>query len=258
MTDPLAFQFIYPDWPAPANVHAAVSTRAGGVSLGAFAGFNVASHVGDAAGCVEANRALLQSALQLPEQPAWLTQVHGTAVLRRHACGEVLSAALEYDACYTDQPGCVCAVMTADCLPVLFCSRDGQEVAAAHAGWRGLVHGVLATTLASFRAEASEVFAWLGPAIGPASFTVGEDVRVQFLQQWDRYGPAAVANCFERVGDQQWQCDLYALARLQLAAMGVGSVTGGGEDTCADNARYYSYRRDGDTGRMVSLVWRSA
>lgn len=249
-------EFSIPDWPAPANVHAAVSTRAGGVSVGAFAGFNVASHVGDATTCVEANRTLLQSALQLPEQPAWLTQVHGTAVLRRHACGEVLPATLEYDACYTDQPGCVCAVMTADCLPVLFCSRDGQEVAAAHAGWRGLVQGVLATTLASFRAAPGEVFAWLGPAIGPASFTVGDDVRAQFLQQWDRYGSAAVAKCFDTVGDHQWQCDLYALARLQLAALGVASVTGGGEDTYADNTRYYSYRRDGDTGRMVSLVWR--
>ena len=256
MTDTLPCTFLIPDWPAPAAVRAAVSTREQGLSRGVYAGFNLASHVGDDAACVAANRHWLQSALQLPEQPAWLTQVHGTAVLQRQTCGEVLPATLEYDACYTDQPDCVCAVMTADCLPVLFCSRDGQEVAAAHAGWRGLLHGVLATTLAAFRAPASEVLAWLGPAIGPASFVVGDEVREQFCQQWVAYGVDGVAQCFTASGEAQWQCDLYALARLQLGRLGVSGVFGGGEDTCADSRRFYSYRRDGDTGRMVSLIWK--
>ncbi|HSC74771.1 MAG TPA: peptidoglycan editing factor PgeF, partial [Pseudomonadales bacterium] len=160
--------------------------------------------------------------------------------------------------CYSDQPGQVCAVMTADCLPVVFCSGDGKEVAAAHAGWRGLVDGVLLTTLDAFTCPGSEILAWLGPAIGPSSFEVGVDVYRRFLSQWCGYGEKAVTGCFVPQGHERWLCDIYALARLQLRSRGVTAIYGGTEDTCADGQRFYSFRRDGDTGRMASLVWRTA
>lgn len=254
MTEPL---FLIPDWPAPPNVRAAVTTRDGGVSHIEYASFNLASHVGDSADSVATNREILQRSLQLPEQPVWLMQVHGVDVLRHDGVTPV-KPSHEYDACYSNQPGKVCAVLTADCLPVLFCSRDGTEVAAAHAGWRGLVDGVLESTARSFTCPADEILAWMGPAIGPASFEVGPEVLERFLQQWRDYSKVAVAACFTPHGKGHWLCDIYALARLQLHKLGIRAVHGGGEDTCADWQRFYSYRRDGDTGRMASLVWRTA
>lgn len=254
MTKPV---FIIPDWPAPANIRAAVSTRVGGVSRNECASFNLASHVEDNAEDVAANRKILAAALQLPEQPVWLTQVHGVDVLR-HDGSEGIKLSNEYDACYSNRLDKVCAVLTADCLPVLFCSRDGKEVAAAHAGWRGLVDGVLETTLTAFACSHSEMLAWLGPAIGPASFEVGEDVRSRFLAQWQAYDEQAVADCFVSCGHEHWLCDIYALARLQLQALGVTAIYGGGEDTCADSQRFYSFRRDGGTGRMAAVIWRIA
>lgn len=249
--------FIIPDWPVPASVRAAITTRAGGVSHLEYASFNLASHVGDSAEAVATNREILAESLQLPEQPVWLMQVHGVDVLRHD--GETLpGSSHEYDACYSNQPGKVCAVLTADCLPVLFSSLDGTEVAAAHAGWRGLVDGVLATTLEQFMCLRSDIMAWLGPAIGPESFEVGADVYGRFLSQWHIYGEKDVADCFVPHGKDRWLCNIYRLARLQLRALGVTAVYGGGEDTCADWQRFYSFRRDGDTGRMASLVWRTA
>ena len=257
ITEPV---FIIPDWPAPANIRAAVSTRSGGVSRNAYASFNLAGHVDDCAEDVEANRMLLAAALQLPEQPVWMSQVHGVDVLR-HDGKTPVKPSQEYDACYSNQFGKVCAVMTADCLPVLFCSRDGREVAAAHAGWRGLVDGVLAATLDAFTCQREDVLAWLGPAIGPASFEVGLDVYERFLTQWNAYSEKAVVDCFvaseHEQGQERWFCDIYALARLQLQFLGVAAIYGGGEDTCVDNQRFYSFRREGVTGRMVSLVWRT-
>ncbi|HQQ63904.1 MAG TPA: peptidoglycan editing factor PgeF [Pseudomonadales bacterium] len=249
--------FINPDWPAPANIRAATSTRLGGVSHLEYASFNLGGHVGDSASAVATNREILQEVLSLPEQPLWLTQVHGVRVMRRDGRAET-TFPREFDACYSNQPDTVCAVLTADCLPVLFCSRDGSEVAAAHAGWRGLVDGVLPATLREFAGDRSGIMAWLGPAIGPHSFEVGSDVRDRFVSQWQAYGSQQVADCFAAAGEQHWLCDLYALARLQLNAEGIGMIYGGGEDTCADWQRFYSFRRDGDTGRMVSLVWRTA
>ncbi len=250
-------EFLIPDWPAPANVRAAVSTRTGGVSHIEYASFNLASHVGDSADAVATNREILQAALHLPEQPPWLMQVHGVEVLRRD--GETpVKPTHEYDACYSNQPAKVCAVLTADCLPVLFCSRDGSEVAAAHAGWRGLVDGVLLNTLQQFVAPPGEILAWMGPAIGPDSFEVGPEVRARFLRQWSALDAQALGHCFVPRGDGHWLADIYALARLQLQAAGVMVIYGGGEDTCADWQRFYSYRRDGNTGRMASLVWRMA
>lgn len=247
--------FLFPDWPAPANVRAATSTRIGGVSHLEYASFNLAGHVGDSADTVASNREILQRVLQLPAQPVWLTQVHGVDVLRRDGNSESKTSH-EYDACYSNQKNNVCAVLTADCLPVLFCNRDGTEVAAAHAGWRGLVDGVLETTLREFACDRSEILAWLGPAIGPKSFEVGRDVVDRFLVQWRAYGQKAVAACFVAHGAQHWLCDIYALARLQLHALGVEAVYGGGADTCADWQHFYSFRRDGDTGRMASVIWR--
>jgi YfiH family protein len=247
---------LFPDWPAPANIRAAVTTRAGGVSLDDYASFNLAAHVGDGAEMVAANRDILVQSLALPEQPVWLTQVHGVDVLR-HDSSRAVKPSLEFDACYSNLPGKVCAVMTADCLPVLFCSRDGKEVAAAHAGWRGLVDGVLITTLNAFACNRSEILAWLGPAIGPASFEVGRDVYDRFVLQWHEYGENAVDACFVAQADARWLCDIYALARLQLRASGVMAIYGGGEDTFADSQCFYSFRRDQVTGRMASLVWRT-
>ena len=250
-------RFLIPDWQVPVNVCSAASTRIGGVSHFEFASFNLAGHVGDSANAVATNREQLVAALQLPEMPVWLNQVHGVAVLRRDGITTMTSPA-NYDACYSNQPNTVCAVLTADCLPVLFCSKNGQEVAAAHAGWRGLVDGVLETTVGAFQCPAGELLVWLGPAIGPNSFEVGADVLERFLNQWQEYGEAIVAACFTPHGKQRWLCDIYALASLQLQQLGIQAVYGGGEDTCTDWQRFFSFRRDGDTGRMVSLVWRTA
>lgn len=245
-----------PDWPAPANIRAAVTTRAGGVSHAPYHGLNVASHVGDDLAAVAANRELLARHLSLPEQPVWLTQVHGVDVLR--CDGEHISdVSKPYDACYSNQPNTVCAVLTADCLPVLFCSRDGTEVAAAHAGWRGLLAGVLEATVQQFSCTAADIVVWLGPAIGPQSFEVGAEVRAQFLEQRHSVSEQALIDCFvKREDDKHWLCNIYALARLRLCALGITDVHGGGEDTVVDARRFYSYRRDRNTGRMASLVWR--
>jgi YfiH family protein len=248
---------IVPDWPAPTSVRAGTSTRVGGVSQENYASFNLAGHVGDQAICVAANRDILQQVFALPEQPVWLNQVHGIDVLRRDRNKHVSrSESQTYDACYTADALTVCAVLTADCLPVLFCSQDGQEVAAAHAGWRGLVDGVLEATVNSFSARPADILVWLGPAIGPASFEVGQDVRQRFINRWGSYGVSGVEVCFRQAGHAQWYGDLYALARLQLKQSGVERIYGGGEDTYVDRQNFFSYRRDGDTGRMVSLIWR--
>jgi len=248
---------ITPDWPAPATIRAAVTTRVGGVSGAPYGSLNLASHVGDAMAAVQENRERLQRHLSLPEQPLWLTQVHGVDVLRRDGAS-VVDLSKSYDACYSNQPNTVCAVLTADCLPVLFCSCDGKEIAAAHAGWRGLAEGVLPATVRQFSCQPAEIQAWLGPAIGANSFAVGDDVRTQFIQQWSSVDERAVTDCFIKKDETHWLCDLYALARWQLQALAIGKVYGGGEDTLANAQRFYSYRRDGDTGRMASLVWRTS
>lgn len=237
--------FIHPDWPAPAHVHALVTTRIGGVSQPPYDSFNLASHVGDAAETVAANRERLRA--YCPSAPKWLNQVHGRAVAR----ADGLDGLVEADASVAFEAGTVCAVLTADCLPVLFCDRQGTRVAAAHAGWRGLAAGVLEATVEAMRCQAGEVLAWLGPAIGPQAFEVGEEVREVFVR--DLAASAAAFVC-EQPG--KWKADLYALARLRLERSGVTSVYGGGECTFTDRARFYSYRRDGTTGRMAALIWR--
>jgi YfiH family protein len=222
-----------------------VTTRAGGVSQGPWASLNLASHVEDAPAAVAENRSRLAAALHLPSEPLWLTQVHGTVISSADN-----GLGCEADGSYADRPGVVCAVLTADCLPVLLCDRGGNEVAAVHAGWRGLANGVIEAALDRFRASPGEILAWLGPAIGPDAFEVGDEVREAFLAD-DRAAEAA----FRPARPGHWLADLYALARLRLARRGVKAVSGGGFCTLSDAGRFYSFRREPVTGRMASLIW---
>lgn len=235
--------WLLPDWPAPATVRACVTTRTGGMSVPPFDSFNLGDHVGDDPSAVAWNRQHLQGLLGC--RPVWLNQVHSSTAIKAVA-GSCATA----DASWSDVPGEACAVLTADCLPVLFCNRAGTRVAAAHAGWRGLAGGVLETTLDALAVPAEELLVWLGPAIGPAAFEVGPEVREAFVAQHvdaaEAFTPSRNAGRF--------MADLYQLARIRLAAVGVDAVYGGGLCTFSD-ARFYSYRRAACTGRFASLVW---
>ena len=235
---------LQPDWPAPARVKSLQTLRSGGVSVAPWASFNLGDHVGDDPLHVAANRDALTACL--PSAPCWLQQVHGTLAVNAENTPKPAVA----DAAFTRQPGRVCAVMTADCLPVLFCDRAGSVVAAAHAGWRGLLGGVLESTLAAMAVAPEHVLAWLGPAIGPSAFEVGDEVRAAFVAELPAAGEA-----FAPCGQGKWLADLYALARLRLARAGVTAVYGGNACTYSDPAHYFSYRRDGVTGRMATLIW---
>jgi len=238
--------FLWPDWPAPSRVRAVSTTRICGVSQSPYASLNLGDHVGDAPGAVAENRARLRSVLSLPAEPCWLQQVHGNCAV--DAAEQTWPC--QADAAYTDQPGVVCAVLTADCLPLLLCDRAGTRVAAVHAGWRGLANGVIERALAGFATSGSELMAWLGPAIGPRAFEVGDEVRAEFVAH-----DAAAASAFQSARAGHWYADLYTLARQRLAACAVTAVYGGDCCTFTDAARFYSYRRDGSTGRMASLIW---
>jgi len=238
--------FIIPDWPAPAGVRAVSTTRAGGGSAVPYDSLNLGDHVGDAPDAVAGNRARVRQSLQLPTEPCWLQQVHGNCAV----AAETTDAPCQADACYTQQPGVVCAVLTADCLPLLLCDRAGTRVAAVHAGWRGLANGVIESALEGFGAVGGEILAWLGPAIGPRAFEVGDEVRAEFVAHDAR----AVA-AFQPARAGHWYADLYTLARQRLTACAVSAVYGGDYCTYTDAARFFSYRRDGSTGRMASLIW---
>lgn len=235
--------WLIPDWPAPATVKSCITTRAGGVSVAPFASFNLGDHVDDRPQSVAANRLHLASQLQV--QPAWLRQVHGVTVVAADPANVV-----EADASWTATPGVACTVMTADCLPALFCDRAGTRVAAAHAGWRGLAAGVLERAADSLQVAPGEVMVWLGPAIGQPSFEVGGEVVEAFVSQHPQTVEAFIAS----VNGGRFMADIYALARLRLAAHGVTAVYGGGLDTYHD-PRFYSYRRAARTGRFASLIW---
>ena len=244
--------FIEPQWPAPASVLALCTTRLGGCSAPPYETFNLAHHVGDSASAVAGNRDMLASALPAGVAVSWLSQVHGTAVVEAGQGGPYPVA----DAQWSRSPGVACAVLTADCLPVLLCSVSGDVVAAAHAGWRGLLGGVLEATLSAMNTHPDQLLAWLGPAIGPIAFEVGPEVREQFLAAAHPSRQTAIAACFTPNPDRPGHCfaDLYSLARVRLAALGVTRVFGGGLCTYSDVERFYSYRRDGQTGRMASLL----
>lgn len=245
-------QFIVPQWPAPANVLALSTTRQGGCSASPCESFNLAHHVDDCSAAVVENRQVLASALPQSVQLSWLTQVHGTAVVEAGQGGQYPEA----DAQWSRRPGSACAVLTADCLPVLLCSVSGDVVAAAHAGWRGLLAGVLESTVTAMHTNADQLLAWLGPAIGPTAFEVGPEVLEAFLMAAVPSAQSEIANCFTTNLDRfgHYYCDLYALARARLAALGVTQVFGGDWCTYSDAERFFSYRRDGQTGRMASLI----
>jgi polyphenol oxidase len=240
----MAADFLQPDWPAPANVRALQTLRTGGCSPAPWDSFNLGDHVGDAPERVAANRAQLR--VHLPGEPAWLQQVHGIVAVDAAAMAKTIVA----DASFSRQPGVVCAVMTADCLPVLFCDRVGSVVAAAHAGWRGLLAGVLEQTVAGMQVPAEQLLAWLGPAIGPACFEVGDEVREAFVAR-----DAAAVLAFKPYTQGKWLANLELLAQQRLDSLGVSAVFGGGMCTVNGHGRFYSYRRDGITGRMASLIW---
>lgn len=235
---------IRPDWPAPPAVRACATTRSGGVSRGPWASLNLGDHVRDAAAAVADNRARLVAQLGLPGQPQWLQQVHGARV---HRPGATDACA---DACFEDRPGRVCVVLTADCLPVLLCNAAGTRVAAVHAGWRGLLAGVLEQAVAAFGDRPDQLMAWFGPAIGPDAFEVGDEVRAAFAVE-----DAAAQRHFRSRGAGRWLADIYGLARQRLAGLGVTQVSGGEFCTHSEPERFFSYRRDGITGRMASLIW---
>jgi YfiH family protein len=238
---------IYPDWPAASQVRAVSTTRLGGVSQGFFSSLNLGDHVGDNPAHVYLNRQRLQRWLGLSHEVFWLRQVHGTQAV----CAEKTQAPVEADAVYTFKPGYVCAVQTADCLPILFCDRGGSWVAAVHAGWRGLLEGVVTATLTAVDQAPSQVLAWLGPAIGPHRFEVGEEVRSAFIGR-----NRSTVNCFRPSPTGRWWADIYALARCQLHACGVNAIYGGTLCTYTNQERFFSYRRDGSrTGRMATLIW---
>jgi YfiH family protein len=216
------------------------------VNRAPYDALNLGDHVGDDPGAVAANRELLAQALRLPAEPRWLQQVHGTRVV--DAAG--ITAPVAADAAYAREPNVVCAVLTADCLPVLLCDLGGRVIAAAHAGWRGLAAGVLERTVTAMRVPGSELLAWLGPAIGVVAYLVGDEVRDTFLA----HDPAAAA-AFRPGAGGGWHADLYLLARQRLQSHGVNAVYGGEFCTFQEAARFYSFRRDGVTGRMASLIW---
>ena len=280
---------IEPRWAAPARVHAAFTLRGGGVSLAPYESLNLGTHVGDVPAAVAENRRRVRERLMLPAEPVWLKQVHGTRVadvdaLAAGAASGIASEAAagasmggadvpsgaacgvaagglalsdgsppEADAAVTRTPGRVCVIQVADCMPVLFAARDGSAVGAAHAGWRGLAGGVLEQTIAQLGVPAAQLVAWLGPTISQNNFEVGDDVRAAFAK--DDSG-AEVA--FEANSRGRWQCDLYTLARRRLAALDVSEVSGGGWCTYADSSQFFSFRRDGQCGRMAALIWMEA
>lgn len=241
---------IVADWPTVPRVRAATTTRTlPGASRAAFATFNLGAHCGDDAGDVQSNRARLTSLLDLPSPPHWLHQVHGAGVRIFDGPSTQDEESPHADAAIARTPGVVLAVLTADCLPLLVCADDGAEIAAIHAGWRGLAAGVIERCIENLRTPRDKLLVWLGPAIGPRSYEVGEEVRATFVAQ-----DAANAEAFVPTRTGHWLCDLYTLARRRLRALGVTHVHGGEFDTLTD-ARFYSHRRDGISGRFASLIW---
>lgn len=239
-------EVISANWPAPVNVRTLTTTRTGGVSNGPYESLNLGDHVGDDLGAVRQNRKRLHETLALPAEPLWLKQVHGVRVVNAAA----IAPGVEADGTWTDRPGVVCAVLTADCLPIFLCDRQGTKVALLHAGWRGLAGGIVESGLRAMNMPGEELLVWLGPAIGPDAYEVGDDVRRAFADD----DPGA-AEAFRPAGAGHWYADMYALARRQLRQRGVCAVYGGDRCTLRERETFYSFRRDGATGRMASLIW---
>jgi polyphenol oxidase len=243
MSRELAQTFITPDWPAPRHIKSIQTTRVGGISLGPYASLNLGDHVNDNANHVAHNRQLLN--VFVPSEPVWLNQVHGVRVINAANSGCLESA----DAAYATKANVVCVTMTADCLPILLCDTKGTVVAAVHAGWRSLCDGVIEATVKAMQVNNASLMAWLGPAIGSNAFEVGADVRAQFIAQ-----DANAAQAFKQKADK-WLGDLYQIARQRLRYLGISAIYGGGECTYGNPTQFFSFRRDGDTGRMGTLIW---
>lgn len=240
--------WITPDWQAPDKVKACSTTRVGGVSKPPYDALNLGVHVKDDASSVLQNRAILKEKLALPNEPLWLDQVHSATVVNADKPQQEVCKA---DSSVAHSKDKVCLVMTADCLPVLFCNRQGTVVAAAHAGWRGLCHGILEETIKQMNCKPAELMAWMGPAIGPKAFEVGSEVRQAFIDK-----QSDTAKAFEPSSNAgKWMSDIFMLARIRLADAGVSNIYGGGVCTYSNPQDFFSYRRDGVTGRMASLIW---
>ncbi|NOS87576.1 MAG: peptidoglycan editing factor PgeF [Methylococcaceae bacterium] len=237
---------LVPEWPAPARVHAATTLRTGGVSTGGFASLNPASHVGDKPDHVAENRRIIKASLGLPAEPVWLNQTHSNIAVRADTAAPLTNA----DASYTDAADVVCAVLTADCLPLLACTTDGLQIAAIHAGWRGLLAGIISTTVTAMQPQ-TELLIWLGPAIGPQCFEVGDEVRDLFVAK-----TPAFAEAFTAHSPGKCLADIYQLARIELASLGISQVFGGNHCTVSTPEHFYSYRSNSQTGRMATLIWR--
>lgn len=237
--------WLIPDWPAPDNVHAATTLRTGGVSAGAYASFNPALHVGDHSDRVIENRRKIKALLDLPSEPVWLKQIHSNYVIDAAKSATLQQA----DASYSTEPGIVCTVMTADCLPLLVCDSDGTCVAAIHAGWKGLLAGIVTNTIKTLQKQ--NLLVWLGPAIGPECFEVGAEVRDAFVDK-----STININAFKERDGDKWLANIYQLASNELMMWGIDKIYGGNFCTFTEPERFYSYRRDKETGRMVSLIWR--
>jgi YfiH family protein len=247
----MSLDWIIPAWGAPARVRALSTRRGGGVSVGRYQGLNLGTHVGDTPAAVAENRRRLRAAADLPAEPAWLQQVHGADVLDldRAADGGA-GAPAGKDAAFTRGPGRVCAILTADCVPILLAATDGTAVAAAHAGWRGLAAGVVAATVRALETAPAQLAAWIGPCIGADRYEVGAEVRSAMIAADPQAGSA-----FRAGSNGKFLADLALLARLQLQALGVARIEAAGECTYADPDRYFSHRRDGQTGRQATLIW---
>lgn len=237
---------IFPDWPAPETIKALSTTRQGGFSLPPYDGFNLGTHVGDEPNTVIKNRDYLVDVAQLPESPRWLNQIHGTRVINSNDWQLNIDA----DAIVSQQNNHICTIMTADCLPLLLCNKQGDTVAAIHAGWRGLSAGIIEKTITEFHCAHQDILVWLGPAIGPNQFEVGTDVYQTFIQH-----SAKAIQAFQQTDATHYLADIYLLARQRLTALGVNAIFGGDLCTASDQQHFFSYRRDEVTGRMASMIW---
>ncbi|MGO9037425.1 MAG: peptidoglycan editing factor PgeF [Steroidobacteraceae bacterium] len=239
-------QWLTPQWPAPPAVCALSTQRGGGVSAAPYATLNLGDHVGDLSAAVAENRRRLRIAADLPAEPRWLAQVHGIRVADLDVGGSTASA----DGAHTRRPGRICAILSADCLPLLFAAESGEAVAAAHAGWRGLAGGVIEATVRALALDPGTLLAWLGPAIGPRHFEIGPEVREELLR-----GDGGAEAAFTPNARGRFMADLQALARRRLARLGIERIYGGGECTFSHPDKYFSHRRDGRTGRQATLIW---
>lgn len=238
--------WITADWPAPANINAVTTLRTGGISQGEFSSLNPADHVNDKVQHVLANRQKINAMLSLPAEPVWLRQTHSIQAV----CADQVTGIPEADASYTMQSNIVCTVLTADCLPILLCGLQRTSIAAIHGGWRGLLNGIIGSTLCKM--PGGEFMAWLGPAISAQSFEVGDDVRNAFINKSGQFTAA-----FTDHADGKYLADIYQLARILLNNAGIQQIYGGQYCTVRESERFFSYRRDGLTGRMATMVWKA-